>query len=52
MSETTETTENRIESKQGRTASAGLPPELFVFGFAMLSVVALVVAPHRIGLGF
>ena len=46
---TTSTTS--IDADEARSASAGLPPELFVFGLALISVVALVVAPHRIGLG-
>ena len=48
-SATTSTT--GISESESRAASAGLPPELFVFGLALISVVALVVAPHRIGLG-
>ncbi|GEM_PF-7080299 len=29
-----------------------IPVELIIFGLAMVSVFALVLAPHRIGLGF
>lgn len=45
------TTTTSTDANGGRIASAGLPPELIVFGLAMISVVALVIAPHRIGLG-
>ena len=47
---TTSTT--MINENEARVASAGIPPELIIFGLALVSVVALVVAPHRIGLGF
>ncbi|MEM9175863.1 MAG: hypothetical protein AAGC67_11570 [Myxococcota bacterium] len=47
---TTSTTS--LEAHEATVASAGLPPELIVFALSLISVVALVVAPHRIGLGF
>lgn len=47
----TGTTTSR-EANGGRVAPVGFPPELIIFGLAMISVLALVVAPHRIGPGF
>lgn len=40
-----------VDENESRIASAGLPPELIVFGLSLISVLALIVAPHRIGLG-
>lgn len=39
------------EAKQGGDFTLMLRPEAWIFGLSLVSMLALVLAPHRIGLG-